>query len=127
MNAGTVLRGRLVAWYVSVFSVMWLALSVYVLPYTGEQFANSSLVALLGMFFIALAVAWPRALWMNAVLGVWLAVSATFGPEQSHTTVMNHIVTGGVMAISSMLGASAAVTTGRDPLRPRRDSWGGAY
>jgi hypothetical protein len=84
----------------------WLFLSAFAWPHTPVQMVNAALV---GLFITLTAMAaWTtgpplRLRLFNAVLGLWLLVTAAAFPPATHETVVNAVVVGVLVFLVSLI------------------------
>jgi hypothetical protein len=77
----------------------WLFLSTFLWPHPRFQVVNSWLVAFAVMFVVMIAIsAVPRARFLNAALGLWLAASALLTMASDRFTSIHNLIVGLALA-----------------------------
>jgi hypothetical protein len=82
----------------------WLFMSVLLWPHSRPQFVNALWVGFLVLLVAAIAAgAVARVRFVNSALGLWLMASTFVLPSEHRGTVWNHLCTGFLVFLVSLL------------------------
>ncbi|WP_437964890.1 hypothetical protein WMF04_35200 [Sorangium sp. So ce260] len=92
---------------------VWLFISAFLWRHSQGQFTNTWVVGALCALFAVLAIWAPRARYLNAILAIWLFVSAWSITALSAATVWNNALVAIAILIVSLVPTEVAVRASR--------------
>lgn len=99
--------------WVSILAGLWLFLTVFLWPHSGDSLANAWMVGVLIVGAGVAALYRPRLRFANTVLGLWLLVSTLWIEHVSTGTIWNHLTVAVVVIAASLVPSSSIQRTVR--------------